>query len=1000
MDLISPKINLTAIADLHPATPSGSAINTVVALIWPFSASKHTISLLLVDPDVRLRRHRGQVRVELHGPLADAVQGAHISSGEEIVLELEGAEFIDNASMASTLGRGIEWDLRFRMRLSMQIRGNGILRKELDLTVTSDVPDTPVLSSSLYPSTPIGNSQLQRRRQQPNAWQSPAFTSSQSTLSFDSDLGIGIGIGRKRTKFGRRSSEWRYARVTPSPEPEPSQQDELEEWDQNHHTTPQQSSSGESPAGGSREDLTTSIPTDMPPFDLGGSDGGMLQYSGLPEVERRLNTPAQFDLHSSLEAGSSLEHFEREKKNNQPEGTIKKSAYKVQAVTSSDVSPTANRRLSPFPTTIENAPGFENTPDFSTQNHRRGSSQGPEVGYGNGLEDCPLTSPISNLGYSRTHSGRSQSWEEEDEDERSSRVSVAEQIPSPLRSELSGSDREASGNDLSEEECFLLDDELISVQSRRSLNHENIGNDDNSATPSQFMFASARQTEPIVIDSDSGSESHAAVYGEDFYSQTVDDSLAENISAPESKDQREETSDVSLTNHLIPHDAQVLEQFILPMSSPLEPTTLQGSPSSSTLPFSRRSLMPKHPESIVGGEDCEQVELDVFLPPPASQPNMGQTKEVPPQLDSQYMEQKSHPQSKHSLTFDAPNEEERQKGAEEIVGKGCELRGLEEVSETEDESESVADPDGRVEETEEVSLVPTSPLIDHAVMGQYGEPEPEMAAERSSQKRTSNTRIRKGRPRYSSREHSEDEGTQSQSTNELLDASTDEPAPDAAISAALSGFETSFSHYTPLSSLKAYYGHSVDVVAIVASVGAVHQANEGQRSWFLFFDITSPALAFGPEKGEVLPVEIYRAHKEALPPVEAGDSILLSNFQVKSKDRKFYLHSTETSSYVVFPHQTTEDITSGPPAEYGEVERGVGRGMIVWWTTRQKAINRANTKMSGKRTVGKEDGSIKGRPLVRISGTGKSITQIVGGQVAPPRDRPLTRSMAAAMQKR
>ena len=113
----------TPIAQLNPDLKNDdSFVAGVVTLIWPYAASKNTFSLLLVDPDFRLRLRRGQVRVHFQGSSAKAVARSGISSGDQLLLSLRGAQWVKDSTAATTPGRGIDWQLQYGERLVLQVR--------------------------------------------------------------------------------------------------------------------------------------------------------------------------------------------------------------------------------------------------------------------------------------------------------------------------------------------------------------------------------------------------------------------------------------------------------------------------------------------------------------------------------------------------------------------------------------------------------------------------------------------------------------------------------------------------------------------------------------------------------------------------------------------------------------------------------------------------------------------------------------------------------------
>lgn len=114
-----------AIAELAPSLPSPDtkAIKAVVTLIWPFSSSTRQAALLLAEPDFRLRRRKGQVRVRLAGAGAEAVARSHVSIGDKVTLRLVGAQWINNVGDTKMPGRSVDWELQYGQRLVMQVCG-------------------------------------------------------------------------------------------------------------------------------------------------------------------------------------------------------------------------------------------------------------------------------------------------------------------------------------------------------------------------------------------------------------------------------------------------------------------------------------------------------------------------------------------------------------------------------------------------------------------------------------------------------------------------------------------------------------------------------------------------------------------------------------------------------------------------------------------------------------------------------------------------------------
>lgn len=117
------------IAHLNPALDrlTEKSIRAVVTLVWPYSSSTRCLGLLLSEPDFRLRRIHGQVKVTFRNDLAERVANTQLGIGDEVRLELRGARFVDNASVTQTPGRSVAWDLQYDDGLFLEVYSeNGV----------------------------------------------------------------------------------------------------------------------------------------------------------------------------------------------------------------------------------------------------------------------------------------------------------------------------------------------------------------------------------------------------------------------------------------------------------------------------------------------------------------------------------------------------------------------------------------------------------------------------------------------------------------------------------------------------------------------------------------------------------------------------------------------------------------------------------------------------------------------------------------------------------
>ena len=112
----------TPIAQLSPELPPvPSAVRGIVTVIWPYSSVNDLFAFILAEPDLRLRRPKGQVRVNLYGPSARAVVASGLSSGDQVLASLEGVEWEPAEANRRLSGAGLEWQLKFTNKTQLQV---------------------------------------------------------------------------------------------------------------------------------------------------------------------------------------------------------------------------------------------------------------------------------------------------------------------------------------------------------------------------------------------------------------------------------------------------------------------------------------------------------------------------------------------------------------------------------------------------------------------------------------------------------------------------------------------------------------------------------------------------------------------------------------------------------------------------------------------------------------------------------------------------------------
>ena len=70
-----------------------------------------------------MRYKKGQVRVQVHGAVAQALAKSKFGIGDEVELNLEGAHWVDTEPGVTTPGKSLDSELLFRRKISVKVRG-------------------------------------------------------------------------------------------------------------------------------------------------------------------------------------------------------------------------------------------------------------------------------------------------------------------------------------------------------------------------------------------------------------------------------------------------------------------------------------------------------------------------------------------------------------------------------------------------------------------------------------------------------------------------------------------------------------------------------------------------------------------------------------------------------------------------------------------------------------------------------------------------------------
>ncbi|RHZ69576.1 hypothetical protein CDV55_104162 [Aspergillus turcosus] len=206
------------------------SIHAIVTLVWPYSSSNKSLSLLLAEPDFRLRRNNGQVKVVFHGCAAEAVAKSQVGIGDHVYLGLTGSKFVASEAAVQTPGKCVPWEVHLDDRVLLEIWRSSQYFSTVKLD-PSTVPTQITEDTIAPPATPIANGRVDRGEPTPaaglEAWRSPAFVERTRTSfgglvdsaydPFAEEDGFVPGKGRKRPRFSFRGAAWRVVDEPASP---------------------------------------------------------------------------------------------------------------------------------------------------------------------------------------------------------------------------------------------------------------------------------------------------------------------------------------------------------------------------------------------------------------------------------------------------------------------------------------------------------------------------------------------------------------------------------------------------------------------------------------------------------------------------------------------------------------------------------------------------------------------------------------------------------------
>ncbi|KAK7749548.1 hypothetical protein SLS53_000124 [Cytospora paraplurivora] len=226
----------TPITQLNPdlSDQVTRSIHGEITITWPYSSINKRFAFLLAESDFRLRREKGQVRIVLNGPSAEAVSDLELGSGDEVTLALDGVEWAKDEEPARPPGSRLDWQLKFAGKLILKVTlGETGESKFIHVNqpATTEAPE-PVHSAEIDTASVDDESPIEDAPALPTTaeYAAPIFTkrslgSYGPLFDFDLDGELEVdggrkGKGRKRPRYSVQNGRWRYREESDSPEPE------------------------------------------------------------------------------------------------------------------------------------------------------------------------------------------------------------------------------------------------------------------------------------------------------------------------------------------------------------------------------------------------------------------------------------------------------------------------------------------------------------------------------------------------------------------------------------------------------------------------------------------------------------------------------------------------------------------------------------------------------------------------------------------------------------
>ncbi|KAI9758421.1 MAG: hypothetical protein M4579_003050 [Chaenotheca gracillima] len=965
------------IAQLTPllSSPASRSIKAIVTLLWPYSASKRTLTLLLSEPDFRLRLNHGQVRVQFVGPAAKAVVESATSIGDEVVLSLEGVEFIRDEIPMSTPGKGVDCELKFSERLLLQINPRLGQSSIVDIDHPPPSPTKqPDSSDDFLQSTPpppiVGlspsNSSPSLQR---NQWTSPAFLKRakvHNTLlkpapydPFALDDGYVEGKGRKRARFSIESGSWKYQERSPSPEKDPAT-DPIVTDEQDLGSSPpvliksagdfspQPTEPSVIPTQESQRAVITEDSAKMPPPGTAFGKPHGTQKVGSPNA-----TPATIDTQTPL--APRLQPI--------PSPTLPMVSPLPQSQEKTTYFSVDHGQNTSMPNMFQKVTGDHGADMFSL------TQEGDE----NGEVEIQGAAPLSDepqLGLEEQLLNEASSPTENITEEASGRsvgmINFADQfhpVGEPIEQVKHRQQPVERGNGQFESP----NDPGIGqeIEHQRILQAENgdyarkdVYGEQESSSETSEEAAGEAANEDIEQEMDEEQKHHdeqdaLASEDEDYdhgahFQPGGNHKLSEyHDSLPRHQGDSPTNSSSSVFEHDVDSGSDHVG-FIPDQSAPArEPKYFiseqedSGSDATSALTESEGDSSDQDVDEREGTEAEDNAgdsdsDSDIIITGSITHP-MPPTKYASQAMLDEDMEADLSPRSSSSNS-EADNNEPPETGlrVEEAEQSTTQIETSTYVitdKSTEIRYPSLPTPQvsqgvqvGNAQHSADMgSLLERSPTqLEGTVHSPASRIEPPISDEPAS-------------PQSGGTAEPVPQAELDKSSAEKVERfprSTTSPVPVSLTPdpSFAQGFRTAHSYFASLAQLSSYHQSTIDTIAIVHSTTRIYHATSGPKDYHVTLHLAEPSSF-----PALTNVQIFRPYKEALPSAEPGKIILLRNFKVVSAQRKLELLSTGESAWVLWNAEgegggSPLDVQiTGPPVEYGAEEEDRVRALLNWW---------------------------------------------------------------------